>query len=599
MEHAQRHQTAKGSRFMSCWIGWIVPLVLLIAMPMNARSQTVHALLVIMDADLHLGTAMKANLLKVENLLTTIDEAGKFRVKTETLLSSRNTARKSSITEWLETIQPGDNDVIFVYFSGQGRFQRQAGEEIVFLQDGGIRQSDFAQQVQNTGTCRLKILITDRCNHIFASASGESQQRNNLLSGKELFQNHEGFLHLTSAAANEFGWAEENDGGLFTAALARAIGSEPDTHGNRIVSWQKIFDETRGATGKQFERARPMLPEATKEILRRQGIESQTPTAYALPTRLETPPPTNPNELWELMNPDARFSVSLQTEKTDYRLNDYLTLNVKVTDDAHLIILNRDNAGHLTLLFPNRYHHDNWLRGNENYTFPDQASDFDFRLAGPPGTECFKLIALRHAQDSQTILALILSGEETFNTAEGQQRKETEEKIATYLRRIKKSDWAEATRSIEIRQAGESDRGPAPEELSDVTRENIVYIEHEGYMYFAQLTDPDNADTETVAVHIFNEELRGKLGQTLPAERVLDKRTEPEEGWGNRHVRLNFYRDGEWHLTFEAVVFETYYLLPEHIDGKRVQGPRKVGLGEVRIAIPVSYQESEPPTQKF
>lgn len=437
MEHAQRHPTAKGSRFMSCWIGWIVPLVLLIAMPMNARSQTVHALLVIMDADLHLGTAMKANLLKVESLLTTIDEAGKFRVKTETLLSSRNTARKSRITEWLETIQSGDNDVIFVYFSGQGRFQRQAGEEIVFLQDGGIRQSDFAQQVQNAGTCRLKILITDRCNHICVSASGESQQRNNLLRGKELFQNHEGFLHLTSAATNEFGWAEENDGGLFTAALARAIGSEPDTHENRIVSWQKIFDETREATGKQFERARPMLPKATTEILRRQGIESQTPIAYALPTRIET------------------------------------------------------------------------------------------------------------------------------------------------------------------RQAREPDPGPAPEELSDVTGENIVYVEHEGYMYLAQLTDPDNAGTEAVAVHIFNEELRGKLGQTLPAERVLDKRTEPEEGWGNRHIRLNFYRDGEWHLTFEGVVFETYYLLPEHIGGKRVQGPRKVRLDEVRIAIPVSYQESEPPTQKF
>ena len=126
--------------------------------------------------------------------------------------------------------------------------------------------------------------------------------------------------------------------------------------------------------------------------------------------------------------------------------------------------------------------------------------------------------------------------------------------------------------------------------------EHIIYIKGgtEGktssYAYLAQLIDPFAEPAETVAVYIFNKELRKKLGDTIPATFILAGRPMPKEGWGTSQVMLSFYRNDAWIHTLEATVFEDYYLLPELIKNEPLQGPRKVGLGEIRVAIPVTYE---------
>ncbi len=126
--------------------------------------------------------------------------------------------------------------------------------------------------------------------------------------------------------------------------------------------------------------------------------------------------------------------------------------------------------------------------------------------------------------------------------------------------------------------------------------EHIVYIkggaegETSSYAYLAQLIDPSAEPAETVAVYIFNEELRKKLGDTIPAAFILAERTMPKDGWGTSQVMLSFYRNDAWIHTLEATVFEDYYLLPERLKNEPLQGPRKVGLGEVRVTIPVTYE---------
>ena len=145
-----------------------------------------------------------------------------------------------------------DNDVVFVYFSGFGGATPETEKEqdaFVYLQDGELRQSDFAQKVQDVSNARLKILITDRCKGPLESPqilnSDETSIFNKHTKITHLFMEHEGFLHLSSASAGEYGWVDEQTGGLFTDTLLHAInhlsGSDLDRNGDNFIAWQEIF----------------------------------------------------------------------------------------------------------------------------------------------------------------------------------------------------------------------------------------------------------------------------------------------------------------------------------------------------------------------
>lgn len=64
----------------------------------------------------------------------------------------------------------------------------------------------------------------------------------------------------------------------------------------------------------------------------------------------------------------------------------------------------------------------------------------------------------------------------------------------------------------------------------------------------------------------------------------------PTDGCGTSQVMLSFYRDDAWIHTLKATVFEDCYLLPERLKNQPLQGPREVGLGEIRFTIPVTYE---------
>ena len=604
MKHLQRSEGNSTLWTITHRLIWIVLLFALMATPINASSQTVHALLVIVDADPSLGTAMQVNQEKMENLLIAVAHEAGLRLEKRFLRSSRNEARKSYVIKWLEEIKPNSDDVIFVYFSGFGGATPQTEKEqdaFVYLQDGEFRQSDFAQKVQNVSPARLKVLITDRCRGFLKLTPVPNRDETSMftkqLKIKHLFMEHRGFLHISSATAGEYGWIDEQTGSLFTDTLLHAINhpsdSDLDRNGDRFITWQEIFEIVQQTTDDRFQRAYPTLSESLKKLLQEQGSDSQTPTAYVLPNPLlASPAPIIESRLWTITNPERNFTVFLNTDSPDYRLNDYLALGVHVKDDAHIVILNWDSTGKLTLLFPNVYQQDNFVKAGTDHTFPDPESDFDFLLSGPPGVERFKVIALRRATDSKTITDFFPAEDSSVQSAPNPKRLEIEDKILSYLHRIKPSDWAVASQTIELREA----KLPEPPNfdpplviLPDYRKGDTVYIKDESYMYFAKVTDEIDANAETVAVEIFNAELRKKLGDTVSSELVLGRRVEPERGWGNRRVMLSFYRNGKWTSTTDVAVFEDHFLLPKIIDKKPVQGSRKVGLKDVRFLIPVSY----------
>ncbi len=280
-------------------------------------------------------------------------------------------------------------------------------------------------------------------------------------------------------------------------------------------------------------------------------------------------------QLWDISSPNADFTVAWQADRTAYEVEDTITFDITLTAGAHLVILSRDTSDALTLLHPNAFETSNdwWRAGKHSYPGPD--ADFEIELQAP-GTEKFQLLAFRNAENSQTVADILDTQAAT-----------AEERILDYLQGMNPTDWAAARLEIPVR---EPERPVPDEELLDVPTGNIVYIKHGNYMYLAKVFDTQHGEAGTTAVDIFNEELREELGDTINNELVLDKRTEPAQGWGNRRVMLSFYRDGAWTFTTDVVIHATYYELPARIDGERVQGSRIVSFGEVRFPIPVSFR---------
>ena len=162
-------------------------------------------------------------------------------------------------------------------------------------------------------------------------------------------------------------------------------------------------------------------------------------------------------DLWTLTNPKSSFSVFLTPNDLEYQIDDYLTLRVHTTQEAHLIILNWDATETLNLLIPNAYQQSNVVPAGGHRDYPTAGSEFNFRLGGPPGLERIKTIATRSAADSRAITAFFPLNKGGFQHVTGLRRQNVEKKIATYLQGIEPAVWAEDTQILEVKPASDSD----------------------------------------------------------------------------------------------------------------------------------------------
>ena len=294
--------------------------------------------------------------------------------------------------------------------------------------------------------------------------------------------------------------------------------------------------------------------------------------------------------LWEYTHTDSSFDVQLASERDIYQLNEYLKLTVSATRDAHFILFNWDGFGTLTLLFPNRYQPNNFVTAETQRQVPEAREDFNFRLSGPPGVERLKLIALRTPEDNQAILDLLPKADTTLQSIPNTERLKLEKQILTRLGDIQPENWATTQHTVTIsghETIPDNGHETIPDSVSPVyTTGNIIYIKHKDYKYFAKILGDVEADAETVQVRIFNKNLRKEIGKRISTAAVVDKYTEPEKGWGNQLMLLEFYRGGKWLVAKDAVAFENYFRLPEKtMDGQSIQGPHDIKLKKVRIPI--------------
>ena len=442
MNYPHKHPIRKiGCRLASLLVGIVFCLTFMTS-TRYANAETLHALLVIMDTNPLLGTAMQANEAHITHLLRIIERESGMQVRKKHLRESRHEARIANIRDWLTTIRLQEDDVLFLYFSGTGTARgTQPTEEYIVLQDGLLYQSDLQREMQHTPACRLKLLVTDRCDNILELPEDlHPHPPADTAKIDALFRKHQGFLHLTSATSSEFGWADAREGGLLTYALLHTI--DADVHPN---TWKYLFEDIQKTTDELFQRAYPNLSFYTKHRLKESGIKHQTPKAYALPRHIEGDAPRETETLWTFTNPDALFSLRAGPDKKNYQRYDYIILGIELKQDAYVVILNWAADGQFKCLLPNTEQANNWMPAGQ-HLIPNRNSAFDIRLKWA-GTEKFKILALRAREDSSAITNLFPPNDEG---AAEQRRTAIERDILRILQNISTRDWGESSFAIQV-----------------------------------------------------------------------------------------------------------------------------------------------------
>ena len=76
-----------------------------------------------------------------------------------------------------------------------------------------------------------------------------------------------------------------------------------------------------------------------------------------------------------------------------YQLGDEITINFSASRDCYLTLINIGTSGKLTVLFPNAFVQENFIRANQVYSIPGEEYPFLYKLTGPVGSEKIKAIA--------------------------------------------------------------------------------------------------------------------------------------------------------------------------------------------------------------
>ena len=124
--------------------------------------------------------------------------------------------------------------------------------------------------------------------------------------------------------------------------------------------------------------------------------------------------------VWAQHINDARTTRDITILPRDthsaFHVGDPVTIGFQASVDCYAVLINEGTSGQQTVLFPNVYTQDNWLRAGISYWFPNPGHPFEFRLEGPPGTETIWALAAlksvwRYGADFDQNLAAVLNGE--------------------------------------------------------------------------------------------------------------------------------------------------------------------------------------------
>ena len=259
-----------------------------------ADKPTIHALLIVMDGDARYPGRYEIDHKRIQPLLRDIQDQGICGLKLTTLRSAAEVDSKrpsrARVLQWINGLTPRPNDVVFVYFAGHGGQDTDGMDDGTFLSLIGrdvLYRTDIVSSLKSSKAwnCRLKMLITDSCsgNGRGETLTNTSPTPNYNKTGafKNLFVEHEGFLHIASASPGEVALGDSASGGWFTTGLVGTIYSHADA-AKRFVGWNEVFS----GISEHVQKSIQAIASADRRDLERRGIRiQQTPKFYSQPVR--------------------------------------------------------------------------------------------------------------------------------------------------------------------------------------------------------------------------------------------------------------------------------------------------------------------------
>lgn len=291
--------------------------VVLTAPPIQAEARTLHALLIIMDADRTLSEQSQVNQQRIEKFLNNVEASLAYKkvdcnVRIDHLLSSANVPEKEAtadnISNWLQNVRPAHDDIVFVYYTGHGKADTEGEKELYLLLPQSKFYRDKLVDAMDRLPCRLKILITENCSsgpRVSASKNLEIQLQkfdvNKIVESPDigdtfthLFIQHKGFLDLTSASEGELSLGDNTEGGWFTLVFVKVICRSynlDQSPQDGFVSWEEVFAASHIRTvalfNRYIQRSNDQRHNDVRWRMRRIGQTTQHPKYFGeLPKRI-------------------------------------------------------------------------------------------------------------------------------------------------------------------------------------------------------------------------------------------------------------------------------------------------------------------------
>lgn len=253
----------------------------------SANAQATYALVVLIDSDVSISESVAKDAETVQKALGILQSEGISQLNMTIMRSSERKVTTSDMIEWIGNIDPSDDDVVMVYYSGHGFIDDQNRHFLSFEEGDTISRTGIISRLQEIN-CRLRILITDCCSNLVSLPTpitgsprsiGERQDKEYY---RDLFINHKGFLDVTAASEGEYAWGNSTLGGYFTSSLFSSFKGD----GSSFRTWNDVISDAKDGVARNFQETQFSTTDIRR--LQSKGIKGQNPKTYSFPKAIKT-----------------------------------------------------------------------------------------------------------------------------------------------------------------------------------------------------------------------------------------------------------------------------------------------------------------------
>ena len=147
------------------------------------------------------------------------------------------------------------------------------------------------------------------------------------------------------------------------------------------------------------------------------------------------------------------LNVKVWTDKKKYQIGEKITFSVKAEENCYLTLLDINPQGEITVIYPNRFHRDNFIQAGVTYKVPRERDNFALDVRGPAGQERIKAIV---TLNKVSLLKLDLN--KGFHSVQGGTTRGLRDiqAISKKIISFDDSEWAEAYTKIVIFEKGKT-----------------------------------------------------------------------------------------------------------------------------------------------